>query len=125
MDKTEALSRLDALDHEAAELRKIIEKAEKNPRLTYNDYCLYVAMCGDNPSILAGYDSFDQRGSIVNYFRWHEFQGYATAQGWAAPHRTGQEALDSVQDEYEVRAFRNAREGMDYFYKLYCEAHPK
>ena len=116
MNKTEALARLDALEAEAAKLRDVINAPDSKPRLFYDERKLYVAMCGGNPSLLAGYEP-------SGYFRWHEFQGYSTEQGWASNHITGQAALDYVQDKYEVREFADAREGMDYFYKLYCAAH--
>ena len=118
MDKKEAVKRLDALESEARELRKIIEAPEEPKRLVYDWRKVYVAVspASEMPYLLAG-KSEDQ------YLRWHLFRN--TEQGWAPASKTGQEALDSVQGQFEVREFDDPRAGIDYFYALYCKRYPR
>jgi len=109
MDKMEAIKRLDALDAEAKELRKIIERGNG---LKYDKWKLYVAIIGDRPYLLAGHDE-------ANYFRWHQFAQVCTQMGWSSNHKTGQVALDDAQANGEVHEFTDRFEGMKFFYDAY------
>jgi hypothetical protein len=113
MDKDDAIKRLDALDHEAAELRKIIEKGDK---LVYDDTKMYVAIMNGIPYLLCGHEH-------NNYFSWHRFASASPAEHvWDSAEDNGQYALDSVKD-YDIHVFADPREGMKFFYDQSMKAH--
>jgi hypothetical protein len=113
MDKKEAIKRLDALEEEASKLRKIIEEPEV---LVYDPDNVYVAIIEGIPYLLA------VNSGNKGYARWHSWRSNAPTQhGWSMDHGTGQAALDYVSRDC-INVFRNAREGIEYFYQEYMKA---
>ena len=109
MDKQEAIKRLDALDAEAKELRKIIERGDA---IEYDENLMYVAIFDSHPYILMGY-------ALGVYFRWHSMgldgHGCPTVQGWADNHKTAQAALDYAARRGTLHAFGDPREAIEFF----------
>ena len=109
MDKQEAIKRLDALDAEAKELRKIIERGDA---IEYDENLMYVAIFDSHPYILMG-------ESENNYFRWHSMGldgwGRPTEQGWYSNHKTAQAALDYATSRGKLHAFGDPREAIEFF----------
>jgi len=109
MNKREVIKRLDALDAEAKELRKIIERGDA---MEYDNSLMYVAIFDSHPYILMGYASGE-------YFRWHSLglDGYGnpTTQGWADNHKTAQAALDYAARNGKLHAFGDPREAIEFF----------
>lgn len=105
-DKDKALERLAAIEKEAAELRKIIEK----PELVYDENKLYVGVKDGTPYIMAGYEH-------MKYFRFQRFDGFSkTEQGPAFPRETGQKCLDyHIERGFDIRAFDDTEEALEYF----------
>ena len=109
MNKREAIKRLDALDAEAKELRKIIERGDT---MEYDENLMYIAIFDRNPYILMG-------ESADNYFRWHSMgldgNGTPTEQGWYSNHKTAQAALDYATSNGKLHAFGDPREAIEFF----------
>ena len=104
-DKEKAIARLDAIEKEAAELRKIIEK----PVLAYDSSKVYIGVNNGKPYIMAGYEG-------AGYFRFHAYERYSTEQGYDNPQKTGQECLDYHKKEgFDIREFSNAENALEYF----------
>lgn len=113
MNKSDALKRLDAIETEAAALRKIIDG-----KIEYKKDKLYVGVltgkfCGNSPYILAG-------GEFDEYFRFHYFGERPTEQGWAPKTKTAQECIDCfISSGGTVHEFGNVREGFEFFLANY------
>lgn len=110
MNKQEAIKRLDALDAEAKELRKIIERGDG---MEYDENKMYVAIFPDShPYILMG-------STPDKYFRWHSLglagKGLPTTNGWTINHNTGQAALDHATQQGRLYAFNDPREAITFF----------
>lgn len=110
MDKTDAMKRLDAIEREAEELRKIIEKPEG---FIFDDHKLYVAIIDEEPYLLT-------QNVDTEECEWHSFDGsHPIGTTWAGEHVSGQAALDYVETSGEIHEFSSAREGLEFFMKHY------
>lgn len=107
MNKSEAISRLDAIEKEQAELRKIIEKGDK---IVYDITRLYVAIYKGDPYILAG-------DGTSRYFRFHTFGDYnMSEQGWSSSNKTGQECIDyHLSAGFDIHVFDDTKEALQFF----------
>jgi hypothetical protein len=112
MDKQGAMKRLDAIECEAKELRKIIEKPEG---IEYDDSKFYVGLAADgNPCILAGV-----RTRLFAFFM---FKGaYPTEQRHGRSRDTAQEMIDQFLEEKgaTVHPFSDVRQGLEFFLEHY------
>ena len=106
VDKDKAMERLDAIEKEAKELRKIID----GKKIEYSMKKLYVGIKDGQPYILAG-DSSNQ------YYRFHTFSGCSpTEEGWYFPQKTGQECIDyHLKDGFDIHVFDNTKEALQFF----------
>jgi hypothetical protein len=112
MDKKGAIERLDAVEKEAEELRKIIERSDK---IKYDDRKMYVAVQRRYVYLLCGFD-------MSRYFRWHSFEKHIPEQGATCPSESGQEAINyMIASDGDIRVFSDPKEGMTFFYKKYLE----
>jgi len=106
MDKNAAIKRLDAIEAEAKELRKVIDGG-----LVFDRWRIYVAVIGDTPYLLVGDLSADPR------YRFNSFN--STAAGWSCPVKGGQEAIDYVVNGQAfpgtVHEFTDTREALQFF----------
>ena len=105
-DNDKALERLAAIEKEAAELRKIIEK----PEMVYDETKLYVGVKDGAPYIMVGYDR-------SKYFRFHRFGGCSkTELGYDNPLKTGQKCLDyHIKKGLDIRVFDDTEGALEYF----------
>lgn len=114
MDKKKALSRLDSLEHEAAELRKIIEGPDK---VIFDNDALYVAVVDGSPYILTGVDNrFSWWGFKKGEFE-HPIHNRYCDRGSA------QDAIDRIAEDGEVFSFSDPVKGIRFFYTEYMKAH--
>ena len=106
MDKDKAMDRLDAIEKEARELRKIIDVKE----IEYSMHKLYVGIKDGQPYILAG-DRSNQ------YYRFHTFAAYApTEHAWSNTKKTGQECIDyHIKSGFDIHVFDNTRKALQFF----------
>jgi hypothetical protein len=112
MDKKGAIERLDAIEKEAEELRKIIKRSDK---IEYDEMKMYVAVYHSYAYMLCG-------SRNEGYFRWHTFKNYPTEEGKTRAAKTGQEAInDMIYSEGDVHTFSDPKEGMKFFYEKYLE----
>lgn len=111
MDKTSATARLDAIEREAKELRKIIESPEK---LVYDQRKLYVGI--------------DQTGCVGlltarpngRDWRFHSFEPYHAAMvGWGDSDSSAEACIDGfIKNGGTVKEFKPL-EGLKYFISHY------
>ena len=101
MDKDEAMKRLEAVEKETAELKKIIESPDG---LVYDKYMIYVATDGTWVDILVGND--DIGFMWVNAKSFTQFYTHDFA-------KTGQAALDSMED-WNIHVFSDYKATFDF-----------
>ena len=104
MDK--AMERLDAIEKEARELRKIID----GETIEYSMRKLYVGIKYGQPYILAGL-------STDGYYRFHTFTGLnPSEEAWSFAKKTGQECIDyHLKDGFDIHVFDNTKEALQFF----------
>jgi hypothetical protein len=108
MDKQEAIKRLDALDNEAKELRKIIEQGD----MVYDEGKIYIGIMCDEPYVMTG--RYPLPGSA---FCFQSFdRGKKELIRWDSEKATGQECLDQhLSDGFDIHAFDSTREAFQFF----------
>jgi hypothetical protein len=105
MDKAKAMERLDAIENEAQELRKMIDT-----KLVYDHGKLYVGILNGNPFIMVSSSNNDA-------FRFHNFNGdNMAAHGYAYGKDTGQECLDyHIAAGFKIYTFNTTKEAFQFF----------
>ena len=105
MDKDKAMERLDAIEKEAKELRKIID----GKKIEYSMKKLYVGIKDGRPYILAGTND--------DYYRFHCFNGpNPSEQGWGFPQKTGQDCLDyHLKCGFDIYVFDDTQKALQFF----------
>jgi hypothetical protein len=113
------MDRLDAIEKEAAELRKIIERGDSEE---YDHEKLYVAEIHGCVYLLFGATSgvgiVEQCDEKV--FCWASFETNPSQQIWAQP-KTAEDALKEARICGTVYTFSDHKEGMAFFAKRYAE----
>jgi hypothetical protein len=92
MNKQETIKRIAAIESEAKELRKIVERGDKiiydqDDKIIYDKDKIYIGIKDNIPYIMAG-------SEVDHYYRFHSFRKCSTEQGWCASKTTGQACLD-------------------------------
>jgi hypothetical protein len=105
MDKTEAMKRLDAIEEEAKELRKIIIE-NKKMKIYYDWHKLYVGVKDNVPYLLLGEDS--------KHFNFYNIR--CTDGRWYDIIKNSQECIDShIKDGFEIYEFDDTRKALEFF----------
>lgn len=109
MDKANAMARLDAIEREASELRKIIEG---KTGLVYDESKIYVGLLDDQPYVMSGRSCNPNAG-----FVFQSFSGDRPAlKIYSYPRETGQACLDyHINAGFEIRAFSDTKEALQFF----------
>jgi hypothetical protein len=120
MDKSEATKRLDAIKHEAKELRAIIERGDVEE---YDYEKLYVAEIFGDVYLLFGKTKGDVlcRDGEEEVFCWLSFENHPSQQVWSSSGTTAKEALAIAKRKGILYSFTNHKEGMAFFAKKYAE----
>lgn len=111
MNKSDALKRLDAIETEAKELRKIIDG-----KIEYKEDKLYVGVMSGQYLGNGGYILVGTKGSFAFYC----FRESPTQQHWSSGHTSGQSCIDNfVANGGTVHEFDDVREGFKFFLENY------
>jgi len=111
MDKEEAIKRLDALDHEAAELRKIIEGDE----LVYDKAKMYIWVTPSDVYVLH---------RVASKYAWISFEAGCSSEYEAnGDFDSGQRAVDGRREAKGIYVFSDPKEGLKFLYEQYMKAH--
>lgn len=103
MNKEEAMKRLDSIENEAKELRKIIEG---NGIEYEGDHTLYVALRNGAPYILIGGRGMDKDFYSLRSTEWRS--------GWSS--EAGQDAINEAIDAgSDIHVFTDTREALQFF----------
>lgn len=106
MDKDKAMERLDAIEKEAKELRKIID----GKRIEYGMGKLYVGVKDGEPYILTG-------SNTEKHYRFHTLAGLTPSeQAWSCSQKTGQDCIDyHLADGFDIYVFDDTKKALQFF----------
>jgi hypothetical protein len=105
MDKDKAMKRLDAIEKEAKELRKIIDG-----KLEYDSHRLYVGIYEENPYIMTG-------SACDECFKFFTLgQDLLSEQCYASSKTSGQECLDyHIEAGFDIHVFDDTKKALQFF----------
>jgi len=107
-NKNEAIKRLDAIEKEQAELRKIIEKGDK---IVYDISKLYVGILNGCPYIMVG------KGGSKEHFNMHSLDnGVPTCMTYTDDSDRGQECIDAhIERGFTIHVFDDTKKALQFF----------